>query len=96
MYSLFWLAHKGHIHLYRQYLGHVYKASSVRNPELKFKVTGVSLIGSADCFYSSLKTAVVFQLDIMNRVEECSELGDIVVLETLVNVLKVCIMQLND
>ena len=45
--------------------------------------------GSADCFYSSLKTAVVFQLDIMNRVEECSELGDIVMLETLVNVLTV-------
>ena len=35
---------------------------------------------------------MVFQLYIMNRVEECSELGDIVILETLVNVLKVCMM----
>ena len=56
---------------------------------MEFKVTGVIFI---DCFYSSLKTVVVFQLYIMNRMGEYSELGDIVMLETLVNVLKVCMM----
>ena len=31
----------------------------------------------------------------MNRVEECSDSDDIVMLETLVNVLKVCMMLLK-
>ena len=44
MYSLFRIAHTGHLHLYRQYIGHVYKARSVRKPEMKFKVTGVIFI----------------------------------------------------
>ena len=44
MYSLFQIAHTGHIHLYRQYFEHVYEARFVWKPEMNIKVMSVIFI----------------------------------------------------